>query len=523
MKLRLNRRPLCLYLSLFLISLFVFSFFYSSIKPIVAAVVLCAFGISLLCRCYLFRNSNIAHKAFILFLFLTSVALSLIISYASFDLKYNKQIRDVSGKSECTVVITGVNEKTETNSSYQAVIISCNGTECKIPAVFTTDFISDYKSRDVITAELDIIHSSHSNYITDKNYLAKGILCFASCSNRNTVKLSGKMSAFPYTQIDSLRSYCSNALSKHLDGQALAQSQAIIYGDKSLLSDTTLSAFANLGVSHTLAISGLHMGIIITFLTFFLSIFSIPRKVRHTIILLSGLVYIFIAGLSPSVCRTYIMFAFMILSEFSRRKRDNATTLVMALSLICVISPFSILDIGLHLSFFSTLGILIYALPIIEKINDTVSIKPVRHILSMCAITVCATMFTLPYNTFVFGQISIISPIANIIYIPIITLMVYLSVMVIIFTFIPLIPDILSYAFRTLSDLLSYLTEGIFQASHAFLLPLDSDFGKISSVIFCITAVIMMYMGVNKRKVLGTFGLFVTTNILVSGISYLIC
>lgn len=508
-----------MYLSLFLISLFIFSFFFTPVKIIAAAAVLCAFGVCLLCRFYLFKNSKAAHKAFIPFLFLTSVALALIVSYSSFDLKYGKQIQEISGQCESKIVITGSNGRSEKSASYHAVIIDCNGKECRIPAIFTTDFDSDFKRSDLISADVIIVPSFNGNSLAEKSHLAKGILCFASCSSADTVKDFGKQSVFPYTQISTLRSYCSGALDKYLDGQALAQSKAIIYGDKSSLSDTTLSAFANLGISHTLAISGLHMGIIITFLTFFLSIFRIPRKVRHAIILLAGLVYIFIAGLAPSVCRTYIMFAIMIASEFSRRKRDNATTLVMALFSICIMSPASILDIGLHLSFFSTLGILTYALPVMEKINDSISQKPVRHILSMCTITLCATVFTLPYNTFVFGQISIISPIANIIYIPIITLMVYLSVLIIIFSFVPFVPVIISYAAKILSFVLSYLTEGIYRASSCFLLPLDTYFGQISTVIFCVSAVIMIFLGVKKRKVLGSFGLFIFANILSLGIS----
>jgi competence protein ComEC len=130
------------------------------------------------------------------------------------------------------------------------------------------------------------------------------------------------------------------------------------------------------------------------------------------------------------------MFLIMQLSFFARRKNDSLTSLFLAADIICIISPYSIFDIGFILSFFATLGIITIAVPIINLIR--IKNKFIKWVINCFIVTISANTFVLPITAIYFNSISIISPISNLIFIPILTITIYCSFIYLAFYFVPL-------------------------------------------------------------------------------------
>lgn len=136
--------------------------------------------------------------------------------------------------------------------------------------------------------------------------------------------------------------------------------KGILVGDKSDFDDELYKKFSNAGISHIVAVSGLHLSILYSFMSLFLGFFS--KRRRLNIILSTPLIVLFMSAsaFTPSVCRASIMLFVMFLSLLTYREYSAVTSLFISLGILIFISPYSLFSKSLVLSFSATLGIFIY-------------------------------------------------------------------------------------------------------------------------------------------------------------------
>ncbi len=504
---KLKVRPACLFASLFLISLYCAFLFCSDIKIIVAALLI-VFFLAALAYVKLSGKGKGIFKASVMLL---SLSLSLVLSYFTFDVGYYEKVKPLTGVHSCEIALTDIQYSDSAYTSYGAVILSYDGTPCKIRTLLSLDSECLYSVGQTLKGEFSIRPSySESGDSSSKYRLSKGFLTLSSPTDSGNVAPYSQSSVFPYTQIGKLQAFCEKALEKHLDGQSLALSKALIYGNQSSLDSSLKGAFQYLGVSHTLSISGLHLGIIITLVGSLLSLFGMPRRARSLCVLISALLYTFIAGFAPPVTRTFLMFTLLICSDFAGRRRDPVTTLTLAAAVICLVSPYSVFDIGFQLSFFSTLAILTYSAELSKGISKLKMPKVCKNVLSLCIITVCACLFTLPYSIYVFGSLSLISPVANLIYIPLITAAVYLSPFVVIFSFASPVASFFALLTKLVSSLTFYITEAISPIAKIFLVTLTHPFARIFGAVIIALILFLMLFQQKKSRVFSVFCIYLS-------------
>ncbi|MCP5469446.1 MAG: ComEC/Rec2 family competence protein [Chlamydiales bacterium] len=122
--------------------------------------------------------------------------------------------------------------------------------------------------------------------------------------------------------------------------------------------------FCKLGLSHLLAISGLHFALITLFLRRLL--FFLPYKLATILILCSLTFYFLFVGNTPSVQRAWIFMLILFLAQLLEKRSYPLNTLGVALIIATLLSPFSLLTLGFQLSFLATFGILLYQ-PLLKK------------------------------------------------------------------------------------------------------------------------------------------------------------
>lgn len=162
--------------------------------------------------------------------------------------------------------------------------------------------------------------------------------------------------------MNQLHAYFKSALMNHLDGQEEAVALALVLGDKSLLSRETSTSFMNTGALHVLAVSGLHVGLIMQILLALLGQCSrwISRYQALVFVLILMWVYAVLTGLSPSVLRAVFMFTVLTIGELLGKPRDNLNVLFFTAFVLMLIDPFTLFDIGFQLSFCAMLGIFLF-------------------------------------------------------------------------------------------------------------------------------------------------------------------
>jgi competence protein ComEC len=204
--------------------------------------------------------------------------------------------------------------------------------------------------------------------------------------------------------INASRNYLRSALTAHLSGAELAISLALILGDNSMLDKEIRDSFTNTGALHVLAVSGLHISIIMQILMAVLAVFSGVLSRRIAVILLIGIMwwYAAITGLSPSVLRAVIMFTVLSIAQLSGRNYDSLNTLLFTAFLLVLWNPLTVFDIGFQLSFLAMLGIFLFY----EKIASFWVIQQaiLQKVWQGTAIGLAAQVMTTPLSLHYFNQ-----------------------------------------------------------------------------------------------------------------------
>ena len=228
-----------------------------------------------------------------------------------------------------------------------------------------------------------------------------------------------------------------SATSPNYEGKIL---QALILGEKGQIPEDILENFKRTGISHVLAISGLHIGII-AFLALIL-IKAIMKSseyllLKFNIIKVSAIFaiipiigYAFIAGLGISTVRATIMILTFILAVLLGKERDLLNTLALAAFIILIVTPVSVFDVSFQLSFTAVAAILIIAPRLSALIprrnydetdkSPSLKRKIVLNILLFIIVSLAATIGTLPLIAFYFNRLSTVTLLSNIMIIPII-------------------------------------------------------------------------------------------------------
>lgn len=199
-------------------------------------------------------------------------------------------------------------------------------------------------------------------------------------------------------------SYLGNVLSTFLSDSELSVAKALVLGDKSMLTQETKAQFSNAGAMHVLAVSGLHVGIVMYLL---ISIFGrFPRIFsRNGAFLLAVIliwIYAGITGFSPSVLRSTFMFSVLVLGQLVSKKSDGLNTLFLTAVVMLLLNPLLLYDIGFQLSYLAMIGILNFYKPISELLN--IKNKWLRKMWEGTAVGIAAQLTTVPLTLYYFHQ-----------------------------------------------------------------------------------------------------------------------
>ncbi len=230
-----------------------------------------------------------------------------------------------------------------------------------------------------------------------------------------------------------MRLSIDHAIESVSDGDTRAILAALIIGKRDFISPGLRSSFSKAGVSHLLAISGLHVGIIAT-VSFFLAtallgrnIFLLRRGlVRKTAAILSMLCilgYGMIAGMSPSTQRAVIMISIFLFAYVFDRQYNPANTLAAAALGILAISPPSLFDISFQLSFAAVAAILmgLHWVPVVPKApGGSWRNRLLRTVAGFAWVSVLAIIGTMPLVAHYFNQVTFLGIGANLILVPLI-------------------------------------------------------------------------------------------------------
>lgn len=224
----------------------------------------------------------------------------------------------------------------------------------------------------------------------------------------------------------------------NIDAENMAVLSAMALGEKSGLSRELRDAYSVSGASHILALSGLHLGIIYGLLSLLFR-FRRFRFVGELLILTAIWTYAFIVGLTPSVTRAATMISIYSLMGLLRRDRFSLNTFGLTAVIMLLVNPLSLYDVGFQLSFAAVFFILLLFKPIYSLVSPTVLERyvPLRWLWSLVVVSCTAQLGAAPLVIYHFGTFSVYFLLANLVIIPLTTLILYTFPFLLLLSFAP--------------------------------------------------------------------------------------
>lgn len=239
--------------------------------------------------------------------------------------------------------------------------------------------------------------------------------------------------------------------------------EALVFGDEGGISKEWKDKLNLTGTRHIAAVSGMNITIIASLiLSFLLSLGFWRRQAFYFTIVLLAL-YVLMVGAPASAVRAGIMGALFLAARHLGRMSGAFRAVVFACTVMLALNPLLLrLDIGFQLSFLAITGI-IYLQPFFSKLLKRIPDYKFFPIKTTLAATLSAQVFTLPILIFNFGRISLLSPLINLLIVP---LLAPLTVLIFIFGFASIIFWPLGYilswpvwlALRYLADVIDFFS-----------------------------------------------------------------
>lgn len=194
---------------------------------------------------------------------------------------------------------------------------------------------------------------------------------------------------------------------------------ALLIGDQSKIGQDWNLKLSYAGLRHLTAVSGMHVAILTALFMSVLLGLGLRQRQSFLATLVLMVLFVILTGLHASAIRAGIMGGFYILGRALGRESRSSRSIVFAALLMLIQNPFLLKnDIGFQLSFLAMLGI-IYLMPHFKKfLNFLPNSFQLKESLTM---TLSAQVFTIPVLIYNFGYISLVSPISNVLVVPVLS------------------------------------------------------------------------------------------------------
>lgn len=343
-----------------------------------------------------------------------------------FDSVYLSVPRAADGlKENMTVTATDYSEKTDYGTAVEGVA-KLNGKYYRVRTYLPEG--TELKPGDRITGNFTLHAtlprcSSESTY-----YMADGIFLTATIRMTPTADNANNLPWFGYPAY--VRQWVKTTLNECVPGDAAGFAVALLIGDKDGLDYQTDRAFKVSGISHIIAVSGLHVTILFSFIYLMTG-----RKKLPAMILGIPVLFFFaaVAGFSPSITRACIMHCLMSIALLLNKEYDPPTALAFAVLVMLGANPWTVTSVSFQLSVGCMTGIFLFAEPVRNWLMDKKRLgrwkgkrrKIAGGFASSVGMSVGATILVTPLCAYYFGMVSLVGILTNLLTLWLITFIFY--------------------------------------------------------------------------------------------------
>jgi competence protein ComEC len=364
-----------------------------------------------------------------------------------------------------------VSEKLKSTTYYDKFILKAehiNGQNCigkillYVPKKQKTKIevgnkVKAFETPKILQNALNPNQFDYSKYLKNQNVFHQ-----IKIKDTNTISVSTDTNFYYYINLIKsklLKSYDVNSFKK--DNYNLLM--ALLFGEKTELSKEISTNYTQAGIIHILAISGLHIALIYGIVLWLTKPLLRFKKGKLYIFLISLCIlwfYAILAGFSASIVRAAVMFSVVAFAKIVNRPANIYNSLAVSALLLLLYNPNYLFDVGFQLSFAAVLSIVIFQ-PLVRKYSYSKNLI-ILKIKELLLISIVAQIGVLPLILYYFGQFPLLFLLANLIAIPLSSLILILGLALIPFNFLLLkVAVYLSVLVNFLIELMNVFTAWI--------------------------------------------------------------
>lgn len=414
---------------------------------------------------------------------------------------YNDIVSVADESVELTGVISERSDFSDDNSSY-ILDTKINNHNAKVIVYAETIF----DIGDKVTIE-GVPYLPENNYLFPQKdyYRTNGIFLCVNAEKYN--KITHLIT--PNSVASLYRNYLSSEIDYLAPGREGKLMKALIFGDKSGMDDEVVGYFSKSGISHIISVSGFHLAVvcgIVFYLLKTMKLGKIPRFIISEIFIFS---FAALAGFSFSVVRSGIMMTVFLLGDLIKRRQDILSSLGTALILLTITMPFAIRNTSLLLSVTGVFGIGVVAPYFTKGINFGKYIdKPLKILIysAVCSLT------TLPFVLLTFREVSVISPISNLLLVPLCSVILILGIIVVLTMGIKMISSPLIIFGGIVSKLVIFITELLSSISFSTV---SFEYDVIVVVVFVLFAIVSLSVFIFKSRKFALMTIMISVSFII--------
>ncbi len=380
-------------------------------------------------------------------LYLALLALALLLGVTA---SYGREVREIlpaeryAGTEEETREISGLVVSEEYYSNY----MTCVGVQMDLPTeggrTKTTKIYlnltgeQDMKIGDRFVANAVLYPTSQApeDETTVRQWIAEGYTLVGYVDGIDNVTTEEREQFVLKTALRRVQYRLSDRLALSVGGEQGRLAAALLLGTRDDLSDFTTLNFRRAGASHLLALSGLHLAMIILALEGLLKLVRCPFRLRILVLCLSAILFLALTGFSVSMLRATFMLLCLSVSRLRGAPHDALTPLSVFLGITLTLSPTSIYDAGLWLTVLATFA-LVSVIPALlrrvkkreeEKAKPKVAVWLLKKIMLPLASSVIILYVLVLPMALIFGEMSLLSPLANLLLTPLTAVILVLGI-----------------------------------------------------------------------------------------------
>ncbi len=411
---------------------------------------------------FVFKKNKSPVSVFGVAVYFTLIAFGNFIAIANEDLHNQNHFFNFLDENQQEKTITfRVSELLKPNAFSQRYYVEIlkidhNKTEGKVLINIEKDSLKTFLPIDgIYLTKLPLVEVNaplNPDQFSYKNYLEKQQVHYQLYAKKTTIKLlkdethtlSGYAANFRNLINQKLNAY-------HYTNDQLSIINALILGQRQHITKDLYDSYTNAGAIHILAVSGLHVGIILLILNL---LFKPIERLKHgktvkTLILLVLLwTYALIAGGSASIIRATTMFSIVAVGMNLKRPTNIYNTLAISVFVLLLIKPNFLYDVGFQLSYAAVIAIVSFQ-PILQRIW-TPKYKLPNLLWQTLTVTVAAQFGIIPISLYYFHQFPSLFWLSNLVVIPLLGLILGLGLLVIVLALLNSLPSFLANLFGTI-------------------------------------------------------------------------